>query len=470
MDTNRSDLVVNPFDLMRHAVDVAVGDFKGAIPNPPTPPPPPPPPPRVVVGVRVDANPVETGLASALKAPEGWPAPMASAAFHGPAGGLVAMLEKHTEADEAGILVQLLVGLGNLMGRTVHRLVECRPHYPLLNCCLVGESARARKGTSWGQVQARLNALDPSWAGPTNGLTSGEGLIAAVCDAPEDEGGLGIMASPVRDKRLLVVEEEFSRVLKGSQREGSTLSDILRAAFDTGSLRVMTRTRPLEATGAHISVIGHITRFELEQVLTRVDCANGFANRFLWVCVRRARFLPEGGQAHTLNFRHWETYVRSALELAKESPSMDFDPAARELWAEYYGRLGREGLTGVAGQVTARAEALLLRLSLIYAALDQQKVISRGNLESAWAVWKYCEASALLLFNAGVDESVERLEAELKCRPLGMSRTDISQFFHHNRGKREIERLLGQLLETARARSVQTTTPTGRLEERWVAM
>ena len=149
---------------------------------------------------------------------------------------------------------------------------------------------------------------------------------------------------------------------------------------------------------------------------------------------------------------------------------MDFDPAARELWAEYYGRLGREGLPGVAGQVTARAEALLLRLSLIYAALDQQKVISRGNLESAWAVWKYCEASALLLFNAGVDESADRLEAELKCRPLGMSRTDISQFFHHNRGKREIERLLGQLLETARARSVQTTTPTGRLEERWVAM
>ena len=455
--------VPNPFDLMRQTVDIAVGD---AVAPPSSAPPPPPP--RVEASVRVDASPVETGLASTLKAPTNWPAPMGAAAFYGPAGGLVAMLEKHTEADEAGILVQLLVGLGNLMGRTVHRLVENRPHYPLLNCCLVGESARARKGTSWGQVEARLRGLDPSWSGPTNGLTSGEGLIAAVCDPDEEQDG--ITPRSVKDKRLLVVEEEFSRVLKGSQREGSTLSDILRAAFDTGSLRVMTKTRPLAATGVHISVIGHITRFELEQVLTRVDCANGFANRFLWVCVRRARLLPEGGQAHTLNYRHWEAYVRGALALAKESPSMDFDPAARELWVEYYALCGRENLAGVAGQVTARAEAMVLRLSLVYAALEHQKVIGRSHLESAWAVWKYCEDSARMLFNAGENEDLAKLEAELKSRPQGMSRTEVSVFFQRNRGKREIDWLLGRLVETARVRGVQLPSGTGTPQDRWFAV
>src|SRR5262249_53961795 len=99
----------------------------------------------------------------------------------------------------------------------------------------------------------------------------------------------------VVDKRLLVVESEFASPLCVMKREGNTLSSLLRLAWETGSLRSMTKNSPARATGAHISVIGHITRTELCRHLDETETANGFGNRILWVCARRSKVLPEGG-------------------------------------------------------------------------------------------------------------------------------------------------------------------------------
>jgi len=72
----------------------------------------------------------------------------------------------------------------------------------------------------------------------------------------------------------------------------------MRKAWDGGILSTMTRTAPLRATGAHISIIGHITVDELRARLTRTDTANGFANRFLFMLVKRSTvLLPFGGDA-----------------------------------------------------------------------------------------------------------------------------------------------------------------------------
>lgn len=52
---------------------------------------------------------------------------------------------------------------------------------------------------------------------------------------------------------------------------------------------------PVNTTGAHISLIGHITKQELLARLDDTSKANGFANRFLWALVKRSKCLPEGG-------------------------------------------------------------------------------------------------------------------------------------------------------------------------------
>ena len=104
-------------------------------------------------------------------------------------------------------------------------------------------------------------------------------------EVPDDPG--------VEDKRLLVVETEFSSVLKMLLRQGNILGEILRQAWDSGNLRLLTKNNAAKATGAHISLIGHITGDELLRCLSETDQANGFGNRILWPSVRRSKYLPD---------------------------------------------------------------------------------------------------------------------------------------------------------------------------------
>src|ERR1043165_1861399 len=101
----------------------------------------------------------------------------------------------------------------------------------------------------------------------------------------------------IADKRLLAQEAEFAGVLRAIEPQGNTLSATMRQAWDSGNLRTMTRAEPITASGAHASVVGHITADELRSSLTETDKANGFANRFLFVAVKRSKELPFGGSA-----------------------------------------------------------------------------------------------------------------------------------------------------------------------------
>ena len=73
-------------------------------------------------------------------------------------------------------------------------------------------------------------------------------------------------------------------------------SGMLRNLWDRGDVRSLTKTSPVRVTGAHVSIIGHITQDELLRYLDRTEVANGFGNRFVWGCVRRSKLLPDGGR------------------------------------------------------------------------------------------------------------------------------------------------------------------------------
>ncbi len=237
-----------------------------------------------------DPDPLDLGV---------WPMPPGQEARHGPAGEIVDLIEPHTEADPAAILIQFLVAFGNLIGRSVHWRHEANIHHLNLFACIVGDSAKVRKGTSWKHVRRVLESCDPEWATGriVDGLSSGEGLIHAVRDPRVSKGE--VIEEGVTDKRLLVVASEFGEALTVQAREGNTLSSILRKAWDSDTLQSLTKRSPARATGAHVSVIGHITSEELSRKLCDVDAANGYANRFLWACSRRSKSLPHGGQSST---------------------------------------------------------------------------------------------------------------------------------------------------------------------------
>src|SRR6516225_5615343 len=75
------------------------------------------------------------------------------AALYGLPGEVVRTIGPHTEADPVAILAQYLVATGNAIGRGPHYRVEGDRHGTNLYAVLVGDTAKARKGTGWGRVR-----------------------------------------------------------------------------------------------------------------------------------------------------------------------------------------------------------------------------------------------------------------------------------------------------------------------------
>jgi hypothetical protein len=65
---------------------------------------------------------------------------------------------------------------------------------------------------------------------------------------------------------------------------------------------------------------------------------------------------------------------------------LNFDNHAAQLWEQVYGDLS-EGQPGMLGSMTSRAEAHVVRLSLMYALLDCSEQIQVEHLRAAIAVW-----------------------------------------------------------------------------------
>ena len=414
----------------------------------------------------LDSRPFSASSAySAPQTPENWPQSLSKEAFYGLAGDIVRTIEPHTEADPAALMIQLLITFGNVVGREAHFMVEATPHHTNLFTVLVGDTAKSRKGTSWGHINRLFEEVASSWVQERiqNGLSSGEGLIWAVRD------GLGKDDIGVNDKRLMVVEGEFASTLRVLKREGNTLSAVMRSAWDTGTLNTLTKNSPARATGAHISIIGHITRQELLRYMDNIEAGNCFGNRFLWGCARRSKCLPEGGRIHEVNLTPLTDRLSEAIKFARKAGRIGFDEDARRLWHEVYTELS-EGKPGLLGAMIARAEAQVIRLSVIYALLDLSTVIQKEHLEAALAVWQYCEDSCRYIFGDALGDPVlDRLLKALQGRkPNGMARTEINKLFQGHKQANQIDRALRLLEERGLARQENQKTD-GRPSEVWFA-
>lgn len=427
------------------------------------------------------------GMASDSEAPpiETWPDPPSEAAYYGILGETVRAIEPHTESDPVAILGQLLIGFGNLVGGKPYYRVEGTHHHVNEYVVLVGRTAGGRKGTSWDQSRRILAAVEEEWARERiqGGMSSGEGLIDAVRDAREERQPIRERSrvvdyqvvevdAGVTDKRLLCYEPELARVLKVMIREGSTLSTIIRQAWDGPNLRVMTKKTGAVATGAHISIVAHITADELNRQLRETDAASGFGNRFLWLSVKRARLLPDGGNLDLRQLAPLREKLSEAVRIARGTERMARDREARELWRSKYSKLS-SGKPGLLGAMLSRAEAHVLRLSMLYALADSSAMIRRPHLEAAFALWDYSAGSAAFIFGESLgDPTADELLRALRSTPdRTMTRTEISAHFSGNKRKNDLDRALGVLARMGLVRKVpEKSEGRGRPTERWDAI
>ncbi len=330
--------------------------------------------------------------------------------MHGIVGEVWRQLEAQTEASPAPVIISLLTMFGNAVGRDPHYRVGADRHGTNLYTVTVGRSGVGRKGMSYSEAHRIMRLADAAWSRDNIGLglASGEGIIESVRDPvhkmvekKEKNKGTGefedtVIDPGVSDKRRLFKESEFGRVIKVAQKEHNITSAVLREAWDGGDLGKSTIDAK-RATRPHISIIGHITDAELK-TLSQGETLNGFANRFLFVWSERTRLLPDGGTITDSDLMPVAAAITEALRHATTVGQIKRDKQARTLWHHVYGPLTarRPGLFGAA---TGRAEAQVLRLSLIYALLDCALEIRIEHLEAALEVWRYCQDTAAYLFD-----------------------------------------------------------------------
>jgi hypothetical protein len=387
------------------------------------------------------------------------PPALAVPALYGIAGRVVCSLAPHTEADPAAVLLQFLAAFGNLVGPAPHCRVGAARHGLNLFVVLVGESSKARKGTSWRQISTLLAEADPLWS--AHRVTTARPTPNSILHALRDQ-------QPATDHRLFLLSEEFASVLHVLGRETSQLSPLLRCAWDGGDLCAHDGRRPVQVTAAHITLVGHVTKAELAHHLSHTESANGFANRCLWTSVHRSKSLPDGGNLPPEQQSALAAELRRTLDWVHGQNDILFSrtSAARELWNDRYAALsqGREDAYGAA---TSRAEAQVLRLSAIYAALDSTPLIDACHLQAALAVWDYCCASARLLFDtAPIDPTAQRISQALDVTPEGLSRVQIRALFNRHVSKERIDLALEQLM-TLGLISKETSAGRGRPATLW---
>lgn len=359
------------------------------------------------------------------------------AALHGLAGEFVALCRPYTEAHDVGLLLGFLTATGCMMGADPQApcfFVGAERHHARLFANLVGVTAKGRKGTAWAPVKLMLDcvaeldakepnahALDtssleadsravvnkPGTIGiHSGGLASGEGIIWRIRDACEiKKSGRKKPDAPPEidtgepDKRLLVYQAEFGAILRLKQRDGNTLGDYLRTAWDGHDLAPLIKHNFVRATRPHLCIVANVTVEELRACLSHADYFNGFANRFLWALVSRARLLPDPAPLPREPLERLAKRIRDAV-LAARGRVFRFTPQAAREWEAVYRELENRPAHGTSGRAQERAAPYVRRIALIFACLDKSDSIGCEHLAAAIAVVNYCVESACLIFGS----------------------------------------------------------------------
>lgn len=424
-----------------------------------------------------------------------WPEPLAAEGYYGILGAITKGIEPFIEADSAALLVNLIVASGIAMGREIFFQVGAAQHHTVLYAVTVGETGDNKSDSTTPLLALMHAALALSVEAnkesgtvellpiaPTifSGLSSGEGLLWQMRDErweqrrdPKTHTVQDVLVdSGVADKRLLIEESEFARVMSVMGRENSTLSANLRRLYDSPEVeRSSPKNNPIVVTRPHAGLIAQITPAELRRKLGETELYNGFVNRFLWVLTHRVKSLPQPPSYATTVEEHAQQW-RQAIQRSQQVTEVIYDEGAVTQWSTIYDQLRtgeRQGLPprqGMALDACARAHVAVMRIALIFAALDSSSVITTRHQNAALAVWDYSEHCAAYLFGDLASVPVENVIADALQRRGRMRREELRALFSRHLPATALQVALDALEQAGKARQTLEQTG-GRPGEYW---
>jgi hypothetical protein len=368
-------------------------------------------------------------------------------AFHGLPGEFVRTVDPYSEADPAAVLLTFLTTFGCYVGPSP-RILAGGVHTARLHTLIVGRSAKARKGSSYYPVGQVFDAIDADWTEKQiiGGFGSGEAVITAA-----DDG----------DPRVLIREEEFAKILAIAARQGSTISQLLRGAWDSGRLERRLAGSTQIVTGAHIALLAHVTIGELLEKLAATDVSGGTVNRLLLVAAGRSKRLSRGATLPAHEVQRLARLTRDAVDQARRIAEMRYTPAGGALWDAMYEHLSDDDPPGPLGDAIARAEPQVLRLSIIYAIADGSSEIDVPHLAAAYTVWQYARQTAAGIFpsRATSDDETKLLAALTEAGDGGMTADQTRDVFSRHRTAEQMSQMMDNLREAGLI--ISREVPTG---------
>jgi hypothetical protein len=350
--------------------------------------------------------------------------------MYGIAGEIVREASKYCESHPAGMYVDLLVSLGNIIGRGPYFNVNKTRHYTNEFMARVGDTSRSRKGTGRDVVDELLSQVDPVWH--KTRIASGFGSAEAIVDQIRDNytsnildkksGGFKSITVPgVPDKRLNIREGELASVFQLASKKESRADVVLRDGWDGKTLRNLVKGRNSQGLSNSnvceepmISISGDSTREELGTKLPPGAVTNGFGNRFLYVFVRRLKECPNGSP--DVDWTPFLDRLRAVIQEARQVRYVPVTKYAHKVWNIMYGQLEDPANRppGIGGSMTDRGSAHVRRIALILALLDGPDVdgsveVNADHLRAARDLWEYCQDSAAYIFNGAIGDQ-QRIE------------------------------------------------------------
>ncbi|MGB6496354.1 MAG: DUF3987 domain-containing protein [Candidatus Acidiferrum sp.] len=382
--------------------------------------------------------------------------------FYGLSGDIIRKASQYNEAHPAGMLMDLLVALGSMFGRTCYFNTNATKHFSNEFMARVGDSSYSRKGGGRDEIDRLLRSVDRSWFDERtlSGFGSSEAIIAQIKDSmvqqrfdKRSNQHVTTHVPGITDKRLCIREGELASVFLLAGKAESRADVIMRDGWDGKTLRNIVKGSSTDGINnsiicqePHLSISGDTTRSELVAKMPDGAEENGFGNRFLYVYVYRVHLCPLGGPEIDWSSEVGKLY--DVIEFAKKQGCVGLTPSAKTVWLRMYMQIENSRLSGLAGKMTSRAAAHIRRLALIYAMLDLSPLVDVKHLRAAQLLWNYCEESAQYIFNGTTKSQIELLQwMERQSEPITLS-TVREGFYKRNKKAEHIKLILSDLIRT----------------------
>jgi hypothetical protein len=290
----------------------------------------------------------------------------------------------YVETDINNIICDFLAAAGAAIGLKVYARHLYDMH-PAATYHLLIANTTVGKGTVWGCVNELFRIAVADWKKCLRtSARSQQALYRALKEAADPElitdnadGDEESKPNPNPDYTsgsILLRFSEVSAVFKSMRAEWSTMSQALRETYDgrpvSNELGQKDKSTKVDNPYA-LSLLGDVSPWELSEVISDVDFASGVANRFVWCVSHQTKTIPRAGPAP--DYRALAERLRRVIP-AEQIGEITYSKDGEAAWDAWVLSLPAND-DGRLGSACGRMRANALRLAVLFAVLDERRLV-----------------------------------------------------------------------------------------------